>query len=438
MFPKPVATSIDLTEGCNLACDYCFTHSKHKTRKLTFDMGKRIIDWWLPQTDPKKRVEIHWWGGEPLLEWKLLQKLVLYTEELNKGLGRNIDFGGTTNGILFTPDKVEWGMKHNTHFMVSLDGIKPVQNRHRKFPDGQGSFDIVTKNFKECKKVFPQLRARASISTFSVPYFFESIKYFVEELEMSNLVFSPVFEDDWNEKVLEELEEQFDLITNYAVQRAKDGKPVIMKHLYDEAVFGCSPSDPRNPCGAGNGYSGWSVDGFCFPCHRFNKHGISTEERARSPLIIARPKGDSFEWCNFEWRKQFTEFKDNPSEKCLACELFGNSNCVGGCYAVNWDMTRDIHNTPQSECDYSKIIHNAGIKYKKLMADNGLKLQERRKSNGCFCYNMCYTEGPGKLNELKKKFLSLSKRILETKDVKKTEEQIKLEQEILEKTIKIL
>ncbi len=440
MFPKPVACSIDLTEGCNLNCDYCFTHSKHKTRKLSFDMGKRIIDWWLPQTDDKRSVDIQWWGGEPILEWELIKKLTLYTEEINKSLGRKLHFDGTTNGVLFTPDKAEWGMEHNMYFMFSIDGIKPVHDAHRKFANGQGSFDIIIKNFKAVKKIFPGLRARASISAFSVPYFLETIQFFVEELGMDNIAFSPVFEDDWNVNVLANMEEQFDLIVKYATKRAKEGHPIILKHIFDEATLGCVPSDPINPCGAGYGYVGWSVDGFAFPCHRFNKHGLTTEQRTNSPLIIARPKGDSFEWCNFDWRKQFIEFKDHPSKECLACDLFGHSVCQGGCYAVNFDMTGDIHKAPKSECDYNRVQHEAGMRYKELMDDSGMPLKRfnQQQPAGCYCYNMCYSEGPGKVDELKKKFLSLSKRILETHGLEKTSEQIKIEQEILDKTIQIL
>ena len=118
--------------------------------------------------------------------------------------------------------------------------------------------------------------------------------------------------------------------------------------------------------------------------------------------------------------------------------MFGSSVCQGGCYAVNWDMTGDLHKAPKSECDYNKIQHNAGVKYKKLMDDAGLGLERKKIHDACFCYNMCYTEGPGKEEEMKKRFLTLSKRILETHGLEKTPEQIKLEQDILDKTIKML
>ena len=47
MEKKPVqtATTVDLTEGCNLACDYCFTWSEHKAKKMSWKMLQNIIDW---------------------------------------------------------------------------------------------------------------------------------------------------------------------------------------------------------------------------------------------------------------------------------------------------------------------------------------------------------------------------------------------------------
>ena len=438
---KPTSCSIDLTEGCNLACEYCFTHSIHKPRKIDPKLAKRILDWWLPQTDdnPDKNVNIQFWGGEPLLEWKLIKELVKYGEELNKDLKRNIEWGGTTNGLLLTPDKVEWGLKHNCLFMVSLDGVKEVHDKYRKLSNGGGSFDLIVKNFKAAQKLFPRLKARAAISTFSVPYFFESIQFFVEELGLTEVMFSPVFEDDWNEEILEKMEEQFQLVIDYSVKRAKEGKPFTMKHILDEANKNCEPTDPGNPCGAGIHYCGFSVDGFIFPCHRFNKHGLSTEERSKLPTIIGRPKGDSFEWCNQEWRDEFINFKDRHSEKCTSCDILKTSVCNGGCPAVNWDMTKALHDQPKSECDYNKLQHKAGIEYRKKMEAAGLPIGDmRRREPGCFCYNMCYTEGPAQEFEVKRKFLDLSKRILQTHDQEKTEEQRKLELEVLEKTIEIL
>ena len=477
-----VACTIDLTEGCNLACDYCFTWSDHKPRKLPEAMGKRIIDWWLPQTDPNKHIQLSFWGGEPLLEFKLMKRLIAHANELNKSLNREMEFGGTTNGVLYTPDKVEWCAENRSLFLISLDGVKAAHDAHRKFPNGKGSFDIIEKNVKAALKLVPRHQVRFSICTDTIKYFFETIQYFVEELGITSLAFSPVFEGPWTEgDNLERMREQFDLAIEYIIMQQKQGTYIKMKHLHDEAMTnGRKQETMHNPCGAGNFYMGWGVDGFGWPCHRFNKHGISSEERAKSPIIIARPVGDSIEWCNEDWNNQFVDFCKEIPEGCKDCDLYGRSVCAGGCYATNFDMTGDIRKASLNECVFNKVQHEAGLYFAKRLKEEGITreqiepntMDKNSQADKCVCYNMCYAEGtPREIihsdarvgfschcyqtaymgneearplsakreeEELKKKFVGLSKRILETHNIEKTKEQMKLEQEILDKTIQML
>jgi len=398
--PKPTATTIDLTEACNLACDYCFTWSKkHKRKTISYDMATRIIDWWVPQTDKTQQNQLGFWGGEPLLEYELMKKLIHYTNDFCKKIDQKpFEFGGTTNGLLYTPDKVEWLLKHNSLFLVSLDGIQPVHDKHRLLPSGKGSWKIVDKNLREAIKIAPQQKIRSSLTDDTIQYFFENIQYFVEDLGITDLAFSPVFENEWNQKSLDILEEQFELIINYVIKKAKEGTNIILKHLNDEAHMQ-KHKEPQNPCGAGNGYSGWSVDGFMFPCHRFNKHGLTTFERSNLPIIIARPKGDSFEYCNKEWRNEFINWKDNVPKQCIECDIFDNSVCNGGCYAVNWDLTGSLYKQANSECNYNKVQHEAGVKLKELAKKEGVVLpkskwdRQQENKQSCTCYNLCYNEG---------------------------------------------
>ena len=489
---KPTACTIDVTEDCNLACDYCFTWSKHKRRVLSEKIGKNIINWWLPQVDKTRNTQLSWWGGEPLLEWKLSKELTYYAEELAKKLELlPMEFGGTTNGMLYTPDKVEWCLEHRSLYLISLDGIEPAHDYHRKTRGGKGSWKVVDKNTREALKIAPQQRIRSSLSPDTIQHFFESIQYFVEDLGIESLAFSPVFEGNWDQKALELLEEQFELIINYAIKRAKEGSPIVLKHLNDEARVSKTGMPPRNPCGAGNSYTGWSVDGFCFPCHRFNKHGLTTKERSKLPTIIAGPLGKNGEIIavNEAWRSEFINWFKNLPKQCAECDIYETSVCNGGCYAVNWDMTGSLYKQPQSVCDFNRIQHEAGVKYGQLAEKEGVKLlksnwgenlgvdnsNKQNEKRGCICYNMCYNQGSKEeiihidaasethcicyntsyngvtdppntsliknrfeKKELRKKFLDLSKRILQTRDLEKTEEKQKLEEQIIEKTIKIL
>ena len=491
--PIPISTTFDLTEACNLRCDYCFTWTqKHKRRVMSEITGKRIIDWWLPQAkaDEDSKIQIAWWGGEPLLEWELLKTLLKYSKKKADELGKPIEFGGTTNGLLYTPDKVEWCLKNDSMFLVSLDGIEPAHDFHRKRPDGSGSWKIVDKNLREALKIAPFQRVRTSFSAETIKYFFDSVQYFVEDLGIDNFAFSPVYESNWDERALDMCREQFELATDYAIKRAKEGKPIVMKHINDEAnIFDRvsqdgQPLHRQNPCGAGSGYTGWSVDGFCFPCHRFNKHGISPEERAKLPTVIAKPVGDSFEWVNFEWRENFYKWKDRVPEDCLACEAYCRSTCNGGCYAVNFDLTNgNIFGHTDAICGFAKIQQEAGINYFKKAKEAGVEIStsgwgeniKKKVPISCVCNNMCYSEGTqdeivymtravthsclcdhanytGERHppstrtreqidqdyKQTKDFLELSKRIFLTYNQDKTDEQRELESKVIERTLDLI
>jgi uncharacterized protein len=409
---SPVATTLDLTEACNMACPYCFTHSVHKPRRLDESLGKRILDWWIPQVKLGAKVQISWWGGEPLLEWKMMQRLVKYSREKLLSLGHKMEkmeFGATTNGLLYTPDKVEWCLKNKNLMLVSLDGIKPAHDKYRLFPDGRGTFDVVYKNLKDAMKVAPQTKIRTSVAADTVQYLFESARMVVEDLGCKDFAFSPVYEGNWDQKALETLAEQYDLMVNYLVKNIKDGNHLIFKHLNDHAVssgkgvFG-ENFKPWNPCGAGNGYSGWSLDGFMFPCHRFNKHGLSTEERSKLKTIIARPVGDTFEYCNEEFRKDMC-YRSSTPDKCKSCAIYNCSHCNGSCYAVNYDLTGNVRSAPEVVCDISKILKDAGDKFGRIAKEEKLVVRssmgetlnmnepQQANNSSCICYNMCYAEG---------------------------------------------
>lgn len=483
--PKPVACTIDLTEACNLRCDYCFTWSKHKPRVISDEMAFRIVDWWLPQTAPnmdgnQQAVELSFWGGEPLLQWEKLKRIRNYGKRKADEIGRNIVFGGTTNGVLYTPDKVEWCAQNQSLFLVSVDGLQKQHDTHRRRSTGGGSWATVIANLKEALKIAPNIHVRMSLVPEFMQDFLESIQFLHEEIGVHHIAFSPVMESDWTPESLDILREQFVQAAKYYAGRLKEGHELNLKHFADEAMM--QGKNIQNPCGAGNGYMGWSVDGFCFPCHRFNKHGITTEQRSKLPTIIARPVGDSFEWVNHEWRRQFVEFKENPSEQCQGCDLFGFSSCNGGCYAVAYDFHGELHKPPKFECEYNKVQNDTAKLLRQIAEENGLNLSpfgqaenQKPAGNGCICFNMCYNEGTPeeiinidrKANfgclcnqaqyngeavptrtrnllqidtqvKLRKRFIDLSIRILETPHEGKSEKQLHMESDVLKKTAELL
>jgi radical SAM protein with 4Fe4S-binding SPASM domain len=354
--------------------------------------------------------------------------------------------------------------------MVSLDGLKNQHDAHRCFKNGKGSWEQVVENVRLALEIVPQTKVRMSVHADHIQDFFETVKFLFEDLKLREVVFSPVYESNWSPENLKIVEEQFALTVDYQVERMKQGLPAGIKHLNDEAIGNGGPK--YNPCGAGTHYMSWSVDGYGFPCHRFNKHGLSAAEKAKSPTCIAIPKGKSFEWINRDFVKQF-DFINNPCESCKKCDIWSKSSCNGGCYATNYDLTGDIRKQSKAQCEFTKIQHEAGLLLRAKIDEAGLSLNpQSHKPTGCVCFNMCYAEGTdeeiihlvrnsdracicdhanytGDINaqarpiqnrfadrKILKQFLNLSKRILANPEG--DEKQRELSNDILNKTIRMI
>jgi len=383
------ACSIDLTERCNMACDYCFQWC-HNRRDLTYDMGKKIINFFLEdfiksdeyKSGDRSTPEIQWWGGEPLLKFDLMKRLTNYALRKGAQLGlKHITFGGTTNGVLLTLEKLDWLDVHKTFFLVSLDGCRECHDKHRKLANGKGSWDLIMRNLMKAKERWPHLQLRLSPSIETVHHLAHDVKMLHRDYDFKRIFFSPVYEGNWTDDTLAVLREQLDELVEFYNSNPQYGT----KHLIEYKTHRDKWKWPY-PCGAGRQYVGFGVDGSIWPCHRFNK------------LTDKRPWYEK-EWCighvdhgitRPDVRDVFINWDKKPRPWCKGCRC--ESPCFGQCYATLADLTNAMPKDmptkpPEHMCKYSKAVFDASDKITRSgsMPDN--------KDRNCVCYNMCYAEG---------------------------------------------
>jgi sulfatase maturation enzyme AslB (radical SAM superfamily) len=88
---------LDVTEACNLACVYCFKWQK-KPVHMDEATAKTAIDWLLEASGNfRGELKVNLMGGEPLLRFDLVRKIVPYGKCRARQLGKNLHFGCTTN-----------------------------------------------------------------------------------------------------------------------------------------------------------------------------------------------------------------------------------------------------------------------------------------------------------------------------------------------------
>ncbi len=97
------ALCLHVAHTCNLNCEYCFaSQGKYNGDRalMSFEVGKRALDFLVENSGSRKNLEVDFFGGEPLMNWDVVKRLVEYARSIEKEKGKNFRFTLTTNGIL--------------------------------------------------------------------------------------------------------------------------------------------------------------------------------------------------------------------------------------------------------------------------------------------------------------------------------------------------
>lgn len=157
----------ETTTLCNLRCEYCcygegyntFDSRRFQNGHLKFETAKAILDYLsilfkkeVSSTAPLEPFAISFYGGEPLMNFDVIERIVDYAENLDFQ-NRQLVFTMTTNATLLSKHAT-FLREHKFKLLVSLDGDK-VHDAYRKTINQQDSFEIVMHNLQKTKDKFP-------------------------------------------------------------------------------------------------------------------------------------------------------------------------------------------------------------------------------------------------------------------------------------------
>ncbi len=145
---------IQVTQDCNFSCRYCLyandtkVERNHEKINMKWEVAKKSIDFLYVHSYDSKKISISFYGGEPLLNFDLISKIVEYIEK--KFYSKKIEYRMTINGSILTNDMLDFFIEHNFYISISLDGPEFIQNSHRKFGvTGGDTYDTVYNNVKK-------------------------------------------------------------------------------------------------------------------------------------------------------------------------------------------------------------------------------------------------------------------------------------------------
>lgn len=366
---KVASLTFVVTESCNLACTYCYECHKTK-RRMPFEIAKKTIDQLLTgqgenYLDFKNRtcIILEFIGGEPLLEIELIDQIVEYFKfkafEVHHPWALHYMISISSNGVLYFDPKVQDFLNRNAgrvSFGISIDGDKKLHDACRVFPDGRGSYDIVSKAAKDLLKKAPDTMTKATLSPDNVGTLFQAVKSLQEDIGYRFIFCNCVFEEGWTMEHAKIFYTQLIQLADYIIDN--DLYHDFYVSLFDETIGQPITEDiaedvNRNWCGGNGEMLAVDCEGNYFSCLRFMKMALSNQEEQsvgdiRNGFLIT-PK--QREWCD---KIKDITMVTQSNEECNSCSVRrGCAICLG----YNYDRFGD----PNHRATFICVMHKARV-----------------------------------------------------------------------------
>lgn len=141
-----VTFCINLSDACNLGCDYCFNPNK-QNKSTSIQDAFTFLDTCFKTFPNKEKYFVDLSGkGEPLLFLDKILKIKRYCEDKSNEFNREVLVQLVCNGTLLDPLTSDILQKNGILFGVSLDGNEHIHDKHRKTKDGKGTYQSILDN----------------------------------------------------------------------------------------------------------------------------------------------------------------------------------------------------------------------------------------------------------------------------------------------------
>lgn len=363
------AICLHVAHDCNLACKYCFAgKGEYDGPKglMSFETGKRALDFLIEQSGSRRNLEVDFFGGEPLMNWDVCKKLVEYGREQEKVHNKNFRFTLTTNGLLINDDVINFCNKEMGNVVLSLDGRKATNDAMRVSRNGNGSYDLIIDKFRK----FADSRNQENYYmrgtyTHNNLDFSNDIIHMADlgfkELSIEPVVCSPDEPYALKESDLPVLKEQYQILADEMLKRYRKGNGFTFYHYMIDLDAGPCIVKRVSGCGVGTEYLAVTPNGELYPCHQF----VGDENFLLGNIwdgITNKQVLEQFENCNVYSHKE-----------CKDC--FAKLYCSGGCAANAYHTTGSVNGIYEFGCELHRKRIECAIMLKVAEAEEKLNVK---------------------------------------------------------------
>ncbi|MGO1579784.1 MAG: thioether cross-link-forming SCIFF peptide maturase [Peptoniphilaceae bacterium] len=342
------AMCLHVAHDCNLRCKYCFASQgdfKGQRSLMDEEVGKKALIFLLENSGNRRNLEVDFFGGEPLMNFELVKKLVDFGRVEEKKYNKHFRFTITTNGLLLDRDKIDYINENMDNVVLSLDGRKCINDHMRPTISGKGSYDIIVPKFKELidARGDKDYYIRGTFTNKNLDFSNDLIDYY--DLGFKKTSIEPVVTDEKEtyairEEHIQKILDEYEKMSKDYINIRKKDKEFLFFHFMIDLTQGPCVIKRSVGCGAGSEYVAITPEGDIYPCHQF----VGEEEFKLGNVddgIVNTQIRDNFKCSNV-----FTK------EDCYDC--WARYYCSGGCHANAYYSNNDIKKPFKLGCDMEK------------------------------------------------------------------------------------
>jgi uncharacterized protein len=343
------ALCLHVAHTCNLNCTYCFASQGkyHGERALmSFEVGKQALDFLITNSGTRRNLEVDFFGGEPLMNWDVVKKLVKYGRDQEKEHNKCFRYTLTTNGVLVDDEVIEFCNQEMYNVVLSLDGRKEVHDRLRKDYAGNGSYDKIVPKFQKFASRREGKKATMSAETYTHYntdftkdlFHMADLGFFLRAEHGAGGVSAGGIRTHLRKKICRYFSSRYRrFLQRIMLKRKKTGNGFTFYHYMLDLEHGPCIYKRLSGCGSGTEYLAVTPWGELFPCHQFvgdSKYSMGDVWSG----IKNKNLQEKFRKCNVYSRPECKK-------------LLGKLYCSGGCAANAYHATGDITGIYEYGCE---------------------------------------------------------------------------------------
>ena len=370
------ALVLNVTNQCNLACTYCYEFGSDKIatpagkpKYMTLETATASVDFLLKSSGNREAVHITFFGGETLMNFKLLRDVVGYANDAAAAANRRITFSLTTNATLLTDEIIAFLSDNAVGVTVSMDGPAELQDKRRVYKNGKGSYAVIEPRLRALIAGHRTRAITARVTlTEGVTDVVRIYRHLKDDLGFHEVGFAPVTASDNQDYsldgddmagVLGDFHTLAQEWLAYALRGQMHGFTNVSETI-SELISGTNKS---HPCGAGLGLLGVSPSGDLSPCHRFTDADTHTLGNLTDGLD--QGKREAF----------LTKGHVQAKYECQSC--WARPLCAGGCHHEAFVRYGDTGHANLHYCDWIRDWTDTCLKIYGTLAEQNPGFLER-------------------------------------------------------------